>query len=76
MEAKQPIVRHRDETLPTDWPFGQMQRIVTGGEGGVANVHLGRARPGQSVWRGLSALQERCAPLDSSEETVGGIVCR
>ena len=38
--TKQPLVRHRDETQPDDWPFGRMQRIVTGGEGGVANVHV------------------------------------
>jgi mannose-6-phosphate isomerase-like protein (cupin superfamily) len=40
--TKQPLVHHRDETPPADWPFGQMQRIVTGGEGGVANVHVAR----------------------------------
>jgi len=37
---KSPIVRHRDETSPIDCPFGQVQRIVTGGEGGIANVHV------------------------------------
>ncbi len=37
---KQPLVRHRDETPAADWPFGKMQRIVTGGEGGVANVSV------------------------------------
>lgn len=37
---KTPLVRHRDETRPIDCPFGQVQRIVTGGEGGVANVHV------------------------------------
>ena len=41
---KQPLVRHRDETRPADWTFGQMQRIVTGGEGGVANVHVARTK--------------------------------
>jgi mannose-6-phosphate isomerase-like protein (cupin superfamily) len=40
MPDKQPLVRHRDETSPADWAFGRMQRIVTGGEGGVANVHV------------------------------------
>jgi quercetin dioxygenase-like cupin family protein len=40
--GKQPVVRHRDETPSDDWPFGRMQRIVTGGEGGVANVHLAK----------------------------------
>jgi mannose-6-phosphate isomerase-like protein (cupin superfamily) len=38
--TKQPLVRHRDETPTADWPFGLMQRIVTGGAGGVANVHV------------------------------------
>jgi quercetin dioxygenase-like cupin family protein len=40
MNDKRPLVGHRDETPPSDWPFGQMQRIVTGGKGGVANVHV------------------------------------
>ena len=37
---KLPLVHHRDETPPIDCPFGHVQRIVTGGEGGVANVHV------------------------------------
>ena len=37
---KQPLVRHRDQTPALDCPFGHVQRIVTGGEGGVANVHV------------------------------------
>ena len=37
---KQAIVHHRDQTAPLDCPFGCVQRIVTGGEGGVANVHV------------------------------------
>ena len=37
---KQTLVHHRDETQPIDCPFGHVQRIVTGGEGGVANVHV------------------------------------
>jgi mannose-6-phosphate isomerase-like protein (cupin superfamily) len=40
MFNKEPLVRHRDETQPIDCPFGHVQRIVTGGEGGVANVHV------------------------------------
>lgn len=43
---KQPIVRHRDQTEPLDCPFGHVQRIVTGGEGGVANVHVVRVTQG------------------------------
>jgi mannose-6-phosphate isomerase-like protein (cupin superfamily) len=38
--TKQPLVRHRDETQPVDCPFGHVQRIVSGGEGGIANVHV------------------------------------
>ena len=37
---KQPLVRHRDRTAPIECPFGHVERIVTGGEGGVANVHV------------------------------------
>ena len=37
---KSPLVHHRDQTPPLDCPFGHVQRIVTGGEGGVANVHV------------------------------------
>ena len=43
---KQPLVHHRDQTTPIDCPFGQVQRIVTGGEGGVANVHVVRITRG------------------------------
>jgi hypothetical protein len=39
-EVKAPLVRHRDETQPINCPFGHVKRIVTGGEGGVANVHV------------------------------------
>lgn len=39
---KHPLVRHRDETQAAAWPYGQMQRIVTGGEGGTANVHVAK----------------------------------
>jgi mannose-6-phosphate isomerase-like protein (cupin superfamily) len=44
--ARQPLVRHRDETPPAAWPFGQMQRVVTGGEGGLANVHVAKVATG------------------------------
>jgi mannose-6-phosphate isomerase-like protein (cupin superfamily) len=37
--SRLPLVRQRDETPPTDCPYGHVQRIVTGGEGGIANVH-------------------------------------
>jgi len=35
-----PLVHHRDETTSIDCPFGHVQRIVTGGQGGIANVHV------------------------------------
>ena len=37
---RQPLVHHRDETQPIDCPYGCVQRIVTGGQGGIANVHV------------------------------------
>lgn len=43
---KEPLVRHRDETAPIDCPYGHVQRIVTGGEGGVANVHVVKVTKG------------------------------
>ena len=42
MPDKRPLVRQRDETPSADWAFGRMQRIVTGGDGGVANVHVAK----------------------------------
>jgi len=44
---KQVVVRHRDRTDTIDCPFGHVQRIVTGGEGGVANVHVVRVTEGK-----------------------------
>jgi len=43
---KQALVRARDETEATECPFGHVQRIVTGGAGGVANVHVVRVTSG------------------------------
>lgn len=40
MDGKEPLVHHRDQTAPFDCPFGHVQRVVTGGEGGIANVHV------------------------------------
>ncbi len=37
---KEALVVHRDETPGQDCPFGRVQRIVTGGRGGIANVHV------------------------------------
>ncbi len=44
MSIKKPLVRHRDETSPADWSFGQIQRVVTAGEGGVANIHVAKLK--------------------------------
>jgi len=35
-----PLVRYADATAPLDCPYGHVRRVVTGGEGGVANVHI------------------------------------
>jgi mannose-6-phosphate isomerase-like protein (cupin superfamily)/N-acetylglutamate synthase-like GNAT family acetyltransferase len=37
---RKPLVRRRDQTEPKECPFGHVQRIVTGGEGGIANIHV------------------------------------
>ena len=37
---KKGIVRYRDKTENVSCPYGQVERIVTGGEGGIANVHV------------------------------------
>ncbi len=36
----EPIVHHLDETEQTPCPFGNVRRIITGGHGGVSNVHV------------------------------------
>jgi len=46
MDTKEPLVHHRDQTAPIDCPFGHVQRIVTGGEGGIANVHVVKVTKG------------------------------
>ena len=46
MSAKEPCVRHRSDVPPVDCPFGHVERVVTGGEGGVANVHVVRITRG------------------------------
>jgi mannose-6-phosphate isomerase-like protein (cupin superfamily) len=42
-----PVVRYLDETAPLSCPYGQVQRIVTGGEGGIANVHVVQVTRGE-----------------------------
>ena len=41
-----PLVRYHDKTPSVDCPYGEVTRIVTGGEGGVANVHVVRVTRG------------------------------
>jgi len=41
-----PIVRYLDETKSLSCPYGNVRRVVTGGEGGVANVHVVRVTRG------------------------------
>ena len=41
-----PIVRYLDETEALSCPYGDVRRVVTGGEGGVANVHIVRVTRG------------------------------
>lgn len=36
----EPIVRHLDETEQIPCPFGNARRVITGGEGGISNVHV------------------------------------
>ena len=38
--AKSPLVRYADETRAVSCPYGDVARIVTGGAGGTANVHV------------------------------------
>jgi len=37
---KQPLVRYLDQTSEIPCPYGNVKRVVTGGDGGVANVHI------------------------------------
>ena len=40
MQNRETLVGYLDETAPIDCPYGIVQRVVTGGAGGVANVHV------------------------------------
>lgn len=40
MDGREALVHNRDDIEPANCPYGYVQRIVTGGEGGVANVHV------------------------------------
>jgi len=42
-----PLVRYLDETDALTCPYGEVRRVVTGGEGGVANIHVIRVTRGK-----------------------------
>lgn len=42
------LVRYADETERIECPFGSTTRVVTGGEGGIANVHVVEADGGNA----------------------------
>ncbi|MEM7231624.1 MAG: cupin domain-containing protein [Planctomycetota bacterium] len=46
MSEPKAIVRYLDEVDPITCPYGNVRRIVTGGDGGVANVHRVRVLRG------------------------------
>lgn len=46
MSGAEPIVRYRDDTEPMACPYGEVQRVITGGAGGVGNVHVVRVTSG------------------------------
>lgn len=46
MNTPEPIVRYTDQAAPIDCPYGHVRRTVTGGAGGIANVHVVRVTAG------------------------------
>ena len=40
MVERNPVVGYLDETLAVTCPYGDVRRVITGGAGGVANVHI------------------------------------
>jgi mannose-6-phosphate isomerase-like protein (cupin superfamily) len=43
---KQVLVKYQDQTEPIPCPYGNTTRIITGGEGGIANVHVVKVTDG------------------------------
>ena len=39
-QAKTALVRYRQSTPSQECPYGSVERLVTAGEGGVANIHV------------------------------------
>lgn len=48
MTMKTALVQYLDESATIDCPFGQVRRVITGGAGGVANVHVVKVTRGTS----------------------------
>ena len=46
VHSKAPLVRYLDQTPHISCPYGQVQRVITGGEGGIANVHVVKVTAG------------------------------
>ncbi len=76
MSERRAVVRQRDETAPLDCPYGNVTRVVTGGDGGVANVHVVRVTKGSEHYhaeydevyyvlagRGRIALEDEVHPM-------------
>jgi mannose-6-phosphate isomerase-like protein (cupin superfamily) len=40
MVERNPVVGYLDETPAVSCPYGDVRRVITGGVGGVANVHI------------------------------------
>jgi mannose-6-phosphate isomerase-like protein (cupin superfamily) len=46
MNPIEPLIRYLDETAALDCPYGSVRGVVTGGLGGIANVHVVRVSAG------------------------------
>ncbi len=44
---REPLVRYLDRTEAISCPHGSVRRVVTGGAGGIANVHVVRVQRGE-----------------------------
>lgn len=47
MAERRPLVRYLDDTEARPCPYGAVRRVVTAGEGGIANVHVVRVTRGE-----------------------------
>ncbi len=48
--AKQALVHYLDQAETIECPYGNVRRIITGGAGGVANVHQVAVTKGSAHW--------------------------